>query len=173
VEFALGATLLVVVLVGTAQVGLLYYDGIAVDTAAREAVRVASENPAGSTIFAPNPNAPGSHPCTVGGDVSTDPNVVCQAAYKSTHSGTLGGLINPALLTVTITGSTVSGVAATTCSQTNAGSSDGLVTVTVSYNAPIFVPFVDKIFASPGQTYRTLTATVQIRVEPCNVTQGS
>jgi TadE-like protein len=168
-ELALVGILLIVLLVGTGQFGVLYYDTMSIDTAAREAARVASENPGGSGVFSsPNsPTSPGSHTCTGTGDT----NVGCQAAYNSTHSGTLGGLINTANLSVTLQGSTFSGSSPAVCPE-GGGTSDGVVAATVSYNAPVFVPIVEQLIATPGHTYRTVTATVSLRVDPCNSTLG-
>lgn len=47
------------------------------------------------------------------------------------------------------------------------------VQVSVSYNAPVFVPFVGKYLeSSAGSGSRTVTATQRMQVEPCNMTQG-
>jgi Flp pilus assembly protein TadG len=47
------------------------------------------------------------------------------------------------------------------------------VQVSVSYNAPVFVPFVSKYLeSSPNSGIRTVTATQRMQVEPCNITQG-
>src|SRR5438132_6334970 len=106
-ELALVAIVIVVLLVGPAQFGILYCATMSTDTAAREAARVASENPGSTGVFSsPNsPTAPGSHACTGSGDS----NIACQAAYNSTHSGGLGGLINSAKLAVSLAGSTFTG----------------------------------------------------------------
>src|SRR5206468_1325764 len=49
---------------------------------------------------------------------------------------------------------------------------DGYVRVTVTYDVPIFAPFVDRILESPGLNVRTITAQVTSRVAPCGITQG-
>ena len=47
------------------------------------------------------------------------------------------------------------------------------VQVTVSYHAPVFVPFVGRYLESPaGSGSRTVTATQRMQVEPCTITQG-
>lgn len=47
------------------------------------------------------------------------------------------------------------------------------VQVRVSYNAPVFVPFVGRYLeSSPNSGIRTVTATTRMQVEPCNITQG-
>lgn len=52
-------------------------------------------------------------------------------------------------------------------------SDTSFVQVTVSYNAPVFVPIVGKYFeSSPGSGTRTVSATQRMQVEPCAVTQG-
>ena len=51
--------------------------------------------------------------------------------------------------------------------------SDGEVIVTVSYNAPVFVPLLGALLSTPGHSYRTVTATARVRVAPCNETKGT
>jgi len=47
------------------------------------------------------------------------------------------------------------------------------VQVTVSYHAPVFVPFIGRYLESPsGSGSRTVTATQRMQVEPCSITQG-
>lgn len=41
------------------------------------------------------------------------------------------------------------------------------VTVTVQYQAGIFVPFMGSLLADGGQSYKTLQAVVTVRVNPC------
>jgi len=165
-ELSLAAVLLVVLLVGSAQVGLLYYDQEAVATGAREAAVIAAENPGDTGLFAA-PATPTNHTCTG----STDPIKACAAAFNSTHGGALGGLIDPTTFSVTLTGTTYSGSSPVQCAG-NKGTSDGVVAAAVSYNAPVFVPFLNLVFSSPGHTYRTLSSQVTIRVYPCSVTSG-
>jgi hypothetical protein len=159
---------LTVLLVGAAQVGVIYYDSLSVATAAREAARVASENPQSSGLFSsPNsPSAPGAHTCAGAGDS----NVVCAAAYKSTYQP--GALLDPTQLAVRLQGSVFSGSAPASC-PAGSSTSDGVVTVTASYNVPIFVPLLNQVLATPNQSYRTVTTTVSVRVEPCDVTVGN
>ena len=58
-----------------------------------------------------------------------------------------------------------------TCTTTVADTS--YVTVSVSYHAPVFVPFVGRLLESPaGSGSRTVTATQRMQVEPCAITQG-
>ncbi|MFN2582257.1 MAG: TadE/TadG family type IV pilus assembly protein [Candidatus Dormibacteria bacterium] len=170
VEFSLAGLFLVLVLVGAAQFGLVYYDSMAVETAAREATRVAAEQPVNSGLFSnPNsPSSPGQHICSG----SADSNVVCAAAYKSTYK-LPDGLLDPTKLSVSMQASSFAGNTATTCPM-GTGTSDGQVSVTVSFNAPLFVPFINTILGTDaGNTYHTVTSTTTIRVEPCDVTLGS
>lgn len=163
-ELAISAVLLVTLLVGSAQVALLYYDQISVATAARESAVVASENPGNTGLFT-SPNSPTSYSCSG----PSDPIRACAAAFNSTHGGTFGGLINTAGLTVTLQGATYPGSTATVCSGST-GTSDGQITVKVVYSAPIFVPFIGALFGSGN---RAMTSIVTIRVEPCHVTNGA
>ncbi len=58
-----------------------------------------------------------------------------------------------------------------TCSTSISDTS--FVQVTVSYHAPVFVPFVGRYLESPtGSGSRTVTATQRMQVEPCTITQG-
>lgn len=50
-EFAIAAPLLLVLLVGSAQVGIIAYGNVTIDTAAREGARLASERPVNATTF--------------------------------------------------------------------------------------------------------------------------
>lgn len=173
VELSLTAAILVVLLVGSAQVGLLYYDQMSVATGAREGAVIAAEAPGNTGLFSsPNtPGDPGTHTCTG----PADPIMACAAAYNSTHNGTFGGLIDPTALSVTLAGAVYANSSSPPPSPTQCagkGTSDGTVTVTVSYNAPIFVPIVGAVLATSGHAYRTMTAQVTIRVEPCDVTNG-
>ena len=169
-EFAVAGTVLITLLVGIAQMGVIYYALLSVQSGSREGARVASENPGDTGLFsgANSPTSPGSHVCTGTGD----PIKACKAVFNSTHSGTSGGLITPANLTVTLTGSAFPGSTAAKCPG-NTGTSDGVISVVVSYNAPIFVPLLGGALSTGGNgTYRTVTSTVQTRVEPCINTNG-
>jgi len=60
---------------------------------------------------------------------------------------------------------------AASCS--NAVSDTSYVQVTVTYHAPVFVPFVGRYLESPqGSGSRSVTATQRMQIEPCAVTQG-
>jgi Flp pilus assembly protein TadG len=57
------------------------------------------------------------------------------------------------------------------CTSTVSDSS--YVQVTVSFRAPVFVPFVGRYLESPaGSGGRTVSATQRMQIEPCTVTQG-
>ncbi len=165
VEFAILAPILLVLVCGAAQVAVVVYSQISVTTASREAARTAAEYPKDSGLF-PAPVSSGKD-CT-----STDSRKTCVAAYKSTTN--TFGLVNPSNFTVKLTSSQYpSGTATPTCWNTSSTADDGLVTVTVSYHAPVFLPFVDKFLADSGQTYRTVTSTVVQRVDPCVINGGN
>jgi hypothetical protein len=167
VEFAMTAPILMFLLVGVAQVGVLYFTQIAVATAAREGARIAAENPGNTTLFA-NPASPGPPVNCSGSSI-----YACQAIYNSTHNGNYGGLIDPTqFLGVTLTGSVYPGSSPVQCVSAR-GTSDGVVTVAVSYRAPVFIPLLNGIFSDQGQNYRTVSTTVSVRVEPCESTNGN
>lgn len=166
VELSLAAVMLVTLVVGSAQVALLYYDQMSVSTSAREAAVIAAENPANTGLFT-IPTSPTSHTCTGTGDAI----LACAAAYNSTHNA-FGGLITTSGLSVSLAGGTYAGSSPVVCTGYTTPS-DGTVTVTVTYNAPIFVPFIGAVLATPGQSYRTMTSNVTVRVEPCDITKGS
>lgn len=158
-EFALIAPVLVVLLVGSAQMGAILYGGISVASAAQEGARVASEQPIRSQAFASGGAAGTGTTCTSG---STNP--VCQAVAQS--KGLLG--------TVTTTVAPSTADTAPACSTNPAAVPDGYVTVTVSDDVPIFIPFLNNMLANTsGGSVRTIATTVTARVEPCTMTQGN
>jgi Flp pilus assembly protein TadG len=154
VEFALIAPVLIVLIVGAAQVAAILYAGITVASAAHDGAKVASEQPINSGAFM----AAGA----TSGVTTTCPSalhpVVCNAVTQS--KGLLG--------TVATTVAPGTPAAVPACSSNN-WAGDGYVTVTVSNNVPIFVPFLNNLLATPGQTYRTISTTVVMRIEPCTM----
>jgi hypothetical protein len=57
------------------------------------------------------------------------------------------------------------------CSSTVSDTS--YVKVVVTFNAPVFVPFVGRYLESPaGSGTRSVSATQRMQIEPCTVTQG-
>jgi Flp pilus assembly protein TadG len=158
VEFALLAPILVVLLVGSAQVGAILYAGISVASAAEDGARVASEQPISSTAFAAGGAAGAGTTCAVASS-----NPACQAVAQS--KGLLG------TVTTTVAKSTAHTTPA--CSTNSAWVPDGYVTVTVSDDVPIFIPFLNSLLANTsGGSVRTIATTVTTRVEPCTMTQG-
>jgi Flp pilus assembly protein TadG len=171
VEFALAGVLLVTLVCGTGQVGAIVFTQLNVDNASRDAARIASQAPDTSGAYTAGASqAPYTCPTT---GISTNP--ACNAAWNA------AGQMNASNLTVTIaTASPPSGP--NTCplasGKTNPNTADGYISVSVSTHAPIFVPFVDRIFtdsAPPGSTNgtRTLTSTTVMRVAPCAITNGN
>jgi Flp pilus assembly protein TadG len=162
VEFALIAPVLIVLIVGAAQVAAILYAGITVASTAHDAAKVASEQPIRSLAFGYGGAAGAATTCTTGSS-----NPVCQAADQS--KGLLGSV------TTTIAKSTQD---TTPACPTNSAAAlgavpDGYVTVTVSNDVPIFVPFLNNLLAnSPGAAVRTISTTVVMRVEPCSITNG-
>lgn len=159
VEFALIAPVLVVLIVAAAQIAAILYAGITVASAAHDAATVASEQPIGSTAYK-----------SVAGVVSIGPGATCPSAS------------NPVCKAVTQS----EGLLSAAATQVSPGSAlgigtgcpsgsvpDGYVTVTVSDDVPIFVPFVNNLLAnSAGATVRTISTTVTMRVEPCSMTNA-
>ena len=160
-ELAVAAPLLLVLVLGVAQVGVIVYDQVTVDTAAREGARIASEQPnssqayvSGSAVSAPYPTCPSS---------GTSTNPVCNAVWNAS------GMLNGQSMQVTIAPQPGSSYGDGGCTST--GSASGDVQVTVGYDAPVFVPLLGQIFqSSPG--VRHVTSTVTLRVDPCTLTQG-
>jgi Flp pilus assembly protein TadG len=158
VEFALLAPIFIILLVGSAQVGAILYAGISVASAAHDGARVASEQPISSTAFAAGGAAGAGTTCAV-----TSTNPACQAVAQS--KGLLG------IVTTTVAKSTADTTPA--CSTNSAWVPDGYVTVTVSDDVPIFIPFLNNLLANTsGGSVRTIATTVTMRVEPCTMTQG-
>jgi Flp pilus assembly protein TadG len=159
VEFALIAPVLIVLIVGAAQVAAILYGGITVASAAHDAAKVATEQPIQSGAFGSGGAAGTAVTCSVGSI-----NPVCLAANQS--KGLLGGV------TTTIAKSTRDTTPA--CPTNPSAVPDGYVTVTVSNDVPIFVPFLNNLLAnSPGAAVRTISTTVVMRVEPCSITNGN
>jgi Flp pilus assembly protein TadG len=168
VEFAIAAPFLIVLIMGAAQVGLLIYDYVSIGTAAREGARVGTENPVSSGVFSGSTTL--NPPCS---QSSTNP--VCVAIYNAANNSSNFGLIDKTKITAVVT-SAAPYQAAEACSLTGTSSTlpnDGLISVSVSYPVPIFVPLIGQFFADSGSpNQRTLSRTVTMRIEPCTITQG-
>jgi Flp pilus assembly protein TadG len=164
VEFALGSVLLAVLFCGTGQVGAIVFTQLNVDNASRDAARIASLEPDTSGAYTAGvPQAAFTCPASTSG--STNP--VCVAAWNADGGGASG-------LTVTIAPASTGPQG--TCFTTNqkANTLDGFVSVKVVTHAPIFVPFVDSIFANPqGSGTRTLTSITVMRITTCSITNGT
>ena len=159
-ELALISPVLVVLLVGMAQLGTIIYGLVTVDTAVREGARVASEQPNGSQAY--TSGAPNGSPwtCVAGSTL----NPACNAARAS------AGMLDGNAFAITVQ---AAGPSTTPSSPCPAGSvPDGYVSVSVAYDVPVFVPFLDQLLSSPGKRVRTISSTVVDRVEPCTITVG-
>lgn len=156
VELAIVAPIIMVLLLGTAQVGAILYGQITVDTAAREGARSASYNPDTSGVY-----SGGGSPTTVTCPAGTTTNPVC-AAVENAEGGLAGTAMHPTL-------SPAGGN--TACADNAAHTGDGYIQVKVTYDVPIFVPFVDKLLETPGLNVRTITAKVTTRIAPCGITK--
>lgn len=159
VELALVAPILLVLIVGGAQVGALVYGGISVATAAQEGARVASEQPVTSAAYVVSGSSTAVGP---GATCPAAGNPVCAAVSQAK------GLLTT--VSTTVAPGTAPG-SGTSCPAKSVG--DGYITVTVSANVPIFIPFLNNVLANtPGGSYRTMSDTVIVRVEPCTLTIG-
>ncbi len=160
-ELAIAAPLLVLLLVGGAQVGAIVYSQVTIDTAAREGARIGSEQPVNSGAY------PGGVPATTPitcSPATTPNNPVCKAVWNAS------GLLDGKTFTITIAPqASASGSTGPACAG---APSDGYVSVTVTYAAPVFVPIIDRMI-STGPGVHTVTTTVADRVEPCTLTGGS
>ncbi|MDQ6747199.1 MAG: pilus assembly protein [Candidatus Dormibacteraeota bacterium] len=156
VELALVVPIVMVLLLGTAQVGAILYGQITVDTAAREGARSASSNPDTSGAY-----SGGSAGTAVTCTGTTPTNPVC-VAVQNAEGGLDGSAITTKLAPV--------GSGAVACASKPGHTGDGYVRVDVAYRVPIFVPFVDRLLATPGLNVRTITATVTTRIAPCGIT---
>ena len=167
-ELSLIAPVLVVILVGIAQLGAIIYGMVTVDTAVREGGRVATEQPNYSGAYTNgNSNNTGATCPTGSGATSTNP--VCKAVWAS------AGMLDGRSMTITTSapsGTPVGNITRASCNAYAGSVADGYVQVTVSYNVPVFGPFLDQLLATSGQSYRTISATVINRVEPCAITAG-
>ena len=159
VELALLAPVLLVLIVGGAQIGALVYGGISVATAAQEGARVASEQPIKSSAYVVSGSSTAVGP---GATCPASGNPVCAAVSQAK------GLLTS--VSTTIAPGTAPG-SGTSCPPKSVG--DGYITVTVSANVPIFIPLLNNLLANtPGGSYRTMSDTVTVRVEPCTLTIG-
>lgn len=158
VEFALIAPLLIVLIVGSAQIAAILYGGITVASAAHDAAKVASEQPINSKAYKSTAGVVAIGP---GASCPADAgNPVCKALIQSQ------GLLSSTVATISPGGTVGTGISCPTGSVP-----DGYVTVQVSDDVPIFVPFLNNLLAnSPGATVRTIATTVTMRVEPCSMT---
>lgn len=166
VELAIAAPLLVLLLVGGAQVGAIVYAQVTVDTAAREGARVASQQPNRSGAYAGDVKmATEAAPvvCPSSG-VSTNP--VCNAVWNAS------GLLDGHSFVVKMWAEDVPAPAASGTNCPSGSVTDGYIDVSVTYKAAVFVPMVDSFFAT-GPGYRSVTTTVRNRVEPCTLTAGN
>lgn len=160
-EFALIAPVLLVLVVGAAQLGAILYAGVSVASAAHDGATVASERPINSGAYVVSGPGVAVGPGATCPPASTNP--VCVAVVQSQ------GLLTTAATTIS-PGSAVgtgSGCQATWVP-------DGYVTVKVSDDVPIFVPFLNNLLAnSAGSNIRTISTTVTMRVQPCSMTAGN
>ena len=167
-ETAVAAPLLLVLILGVVQVGVIVYDQVTVDTAAREGARIASEKPNGSNAYVSGAAAAAPYPTCPSSGTSTNP--VCNAVW--TASGLLNGQSMAIAIAPQAAGPAATGLSATCQSQWPASVPDGYVQVTVQYNAPVFLPIVGQFFQT-GPGVRQVTSAVSARVEPCTLTQGN
>ncbi|MGA8014481.1 MAG: TadE/TadG family type IV pilus assembly protein [Candidatus Dormiibacterota bacterium] len=163
-ELTMLMPLLLVCLLGAAQLGAILYTSVSVDGAARSGALAASEYPikSGAYTYSAGSFGDGSGvTCSASSPNLTNP--VCAAWYQSASS--------LSSLSVTLSqGGTVG-----SASGCPAGAlPDGYVTVQASAAVPIFIPYIGGLFAdSSSSGVRTDTDRVTMRVEPCNMTNGN
>ncbi len=158
-ELALLLPVLLLLVAGSAQFGFILYTNITVDTAAREGARTAAALPNGSGAYLHGVATAGTTCTVTGGDSSTNP--VCNAVSQA--HGMLAGAFHVTIAPDMPQGGSYPAPCA------NSEPEDGYVRVTVTYSTPIFVPLLDSMLATSGST-RTVSATVEMRVEPCALT---
>ena len=160
VELALVAPILLALIVGSAQIGALVYGGISVATAAQAGARVASQQPIGSGAYVASGSSAAVGP---GATCPASGNPVCAAVSQAK------GLLN--VVYTTVSPGTSPGLGAS-CPPRSVG--DGYITVTVAVNVPVFVPILNAMLANTRDgSYRTMSDTVTVRIEPCTLTAGS
>jgi Flp pilus assembly protein TadG len=163
VELAVLLPPLLALLLGGAQVGALMYGSITVATAAREGALVGAQQPNNSGAFSNGAPAGTPYPnCPSSGSI----NPVCVAVWNS--SGLLDGKSFVVSISPVAEAPPPWGCPVTTPSSVP----DGYVKVSVSFNVPIFTPFVGTLLANPGKSYRTVTSAVSQRVFRCTMTNG-
>lgn len=183
-ELSLVAPLLILLLLAAGQFGAILFGAISLDTATRDGARAAAQQPYGSGAFSGAPNMTNCTP------VSAGANPVCQAVCEAA-GGKPATVPSPSCtgagLTINVTGITVNCTSYTATGCTNPspifapctsswpnGIRDGYISVTATYEAPIFIPILGGMLADKGNSsVRTLQETVTTRVEPCSITQGS
>lgn len=198
VEFGLTAMVLLTLVVGIAQVGIILYANVTISSAARDGARVAASEPNTSTAFSAGSPASSSVQCngsnssyTAGGGADSN-NPVCIAVDNS--SGVLGsGTTDPNCPASAGSGCTIiAGYGwpqgctwGTNCenpgdcpTKNSLGDTispvpDGYIEITVQYRVPVIVPILSSLLSDPGTNYRTVTSIVTERVNPCTMTLGN
>ncbi len=157
-ELALVAPLLIILIAGISQVGLLYYAQMTLQNVARDAVRQASLDPYTTGVYDGYGN-----PKTI-----TCPNLsaACTAADSSS------GLLSPSSLSITITGYPTSTTQSTCTGSNPSEPAAGEIEATVSYKAPIFIPILGPVFADAASSTRKLSTQVISAVGPCAYTEA-
>ena len=172
VEMGLMLPFLALLVAGIAQFAFLFFASIQVDTAAREGARVAANTPQGVGSsgkvgpFDSNGNITGTVDCASGTYWTDVP--ACRAIWN--NRGEIASFTDATIQGIAPVGGTAP------CSNVNSaytGPEDGYVRVTVTYKAPVFVPFINQLLSdSSSQGTRTLSWWTTMRVAPCAITTG-
>ena len=167
VELTMLMPLLLVCLLGAAQLGAILFTSVSVDGAARDGALAASESPIKSGAYTYNAGTgtfgDGSGITCSDSSPPNPTNPVCAAWSQSATSLS-------SLSMVLSQGGTVG--SASGCPAV--ALPDGQVTVQASAAVPIFIPFIGGLFADSSTSgVHTDTDTVTMRVEPCNITDGN
>lgn len=163
VELTMVMPLLLVCLLGAAQLGAILFTSISVDGAARDGALAATEYPIKSGAYTYS-----------AGSFGDGSGVTCSASSPN--------LTNPVCAAWSQSESSLSSLSVTLSQGGTVGSAsgcpagalpEGYVTVQASAAVPIFIPFIGGLFADSSSTgTHTDTDTVTMRVEPCNMTDG-
>jgi Flp pilus assembly protein TadG len=199
-ELALVTPVLVLLILAAGQFGVILFGAVTLDTATRDGARAAAQQPVRSGAFANGSAGVTQSSGTIASNCN--PVVGASSAQQANHDGTAicqavceasggkpgfaptascaGGLtMNVTAITPVCQASgsiTTSGCPAPSyaaCPGAVTGVRDGYISVTATYQAPIFIPLLGGMLAdSTDSSHRTMTDTVTTRVEPCAVTQG-
>ncbi len=169
-ELAVLTPLLLLMLLGVAQIGVLFYSASIASSVARNAALAATTTPVASGAFT-----------QAGGTAwtscleSPSGNPACISASSS-----MGPYDMSAFTSITVYGSSATGGSLgspTLCPSSRepgydgSGSGNAYVTVHVTLDAPIFIPLFGTLFVNAAHSTHALAASAIARVAPCSITE--